>query len=133
MTLEWQRAAAVAEEIVQGWQRPGAPGGAIVLFDARQVHSSHCAGLADLAQQTPFTLDSVVRFASITKHLFAALATGPGRRYLSPDDRLADHLPQLGGANGQVTVGQALDMSSGLPDLRETLSLIGLSVYNATT
>ncbi|MDU5781450.1 MAG: serine hydrolase domain-containing protein [Pantoea sp.] len=133
MTLEWQRAAAVADRLVQGWRQPGAPGGAIVLFDARQVHSTHCAGLADLAQQTPFTLDSVVRFASITKHLFAALATGPGRRYLSPDDKLADHLPQLRGANGQVTVGLALDMSSGLPDLRETLSLIGLSVYNATT
>ncbi len=133
MTLEWQRAAAVAEEIVQGWRQPDAPGGAMVLFDARQVQSAHCAGLADLAQQTPFSLDSVVRFASITKHLFAALATGPARRYLSPDDRLVDHLPQLRGANGQVTVGQALDMSSGLPDLRETLSLIGLSVYNATT
>ncbi|WP_313382683.1 serine hydrolase domain-containing protein [Pantoea sp.] len=133
MTLEWQQAAAVADEIVQGWRRPGAPGGAIMLFDARQVYSTHCAGLADLAQQTPFTLDSVVRYASLTKHLFAALVTGPGRRYLSPDDRLADHLPQLRGASGQVTVGQALDMSSGLPDLRETLSLIGLSVYNATT
>ncbi|MEZ3500808.1 serine hydrolase domain-containing protein [Pantoea sp. KPR_PJ] len=133
MTLEWQRAAAVADEVVQGWRQPDAPGGAIVLFDARQRHSVHCAGQADLAQQTPFTPDTVVRFASITKHLFAALVTGPGRRYLSPDDRLADHLPQLHGDSGHVTVGQALDMSSGLPDLRETLSLIGLSVYNATS
>lgn len=133
MTTEWKRAAAVADEIVAGWAQPGAPGGAIALFDARQLRSTHCAGLADLAQQTPFTVETVVRFASVTKHLFAALATGPGRRYLSLEQKLADHLPQLRGANGQVTVGQALDMSSGLPDVRETLSLIGLSVYNATS
>jgi len=42
------------------------------------------------------------------------------------------HLPQLTGANGKVTVGRALDMTAGLPDVRETLSLLGLSVYNAT-
>lgn len=133
MTANWQHAAEVAQQITQSWQQPGAPGGAIVLFDAQHIHSTHCAGLADLAQQTPFNADSVVRFASITKHLFAALVTGPGRRYLQLDDRLAQHLPQLTGANGQVTVGQALDMSSGLPDVRETLSLLGLSVYNATS
>lgn len=132
MTAHWQRAADVAQQITQRWQQPGAPGGAIVLFDAGQIHSAHCAGLADLAQQTPFSLDSVVRVASITKHLFSALVTGPGRHYLSLEDKLVDHLPQLQGANGQVTVGQALDMSSGLPDTRESLSLLGLSLYNAT-
>lgn len=133
MTAHWQRAAHVAQLITESWQQPGAPGGAMILFDAQQIHSTHCAGLADLAQQTPFNADSVVRFASITKHLFAALVTGPGRRYLQLDDKLVEHLPQLTGANGQITVGQALDMSSGLPDLRETLSLLGLSVYNATS
>ncbi|WP_336769076.1 serine hydrolase domain-containing protein [Pantoea endophytica] len=132
MTAYWQRAADVAQQITESWQQPGAPGGAMILFDAHQIHSTHCAGLADLAQQTPFSADSVVRFASITKHLFAALVTGPGRRYLKLDDPLVQHLPQLRGANGQITVGQALDMSSGLPDVRETLSLLGLSVYNAT-
>jgi CubicO group peptidase (beta-lactamase class C family) len=133
MTVNWQHAADVAEQITQSWQQPGAPGGAIVLFDAHQIHSAHSAGLADLAQQTPFSPDSVVRFASVTKHIFAALVTGPGRHYLSLDDKLVQHLPQLRGANGQITVGQALDMSSGLPDVRETLSLLGLSVYNATS
>ncbi|MFH2500930.1 serine hydrolase domain-containing protein [Klebsiella indica] len=132
-TARWQQAADVADSIVQSWRQPGAPGGAIVLFDADHIHSTHYAGLADLSRQTPFTVDSVVRFASITKHLFAALVTGPGSRFMQLDDTLAQHLPQLTGANGAVTIGQALDMSSGLPDVRETLSLLGLSVYNATT
>jgi CubicO group peptidase (beta-lactamase class C family) len=132
MTANWQHAAEVAQQLTQDWQQTGAPGGAIVLFNAQQIHSAHSAGLADLAQQTPFSIDSVVRFASITKHIFAALVTGPGRHYLALNDKLAQHLPQLHGANGQITVGQALDMSSGLPDVRETLSLLGLSVYNST-
>ena len=41
MTANWQQAAEVAQQITQGWQQPGAPGGAIVLFDAHQIHSTH--------------------------------------------------------------------------------------------
>ncbi len=132
MKLNWQQASKVAAQVVADWNQPGQPGGAITLFDADTLHSSHAGGLADLAQNTPFTPDSVVRFASITKHLFAAMVSGPAGDLLSLQDPLVQHLPQLRGDNGQVTVGQALDMSAGLPDVRETLSLLGLSVYNAT-
>lgn len=132
MTLNWQQAEEKIKEITRRWQQPGAPGGALALFDATSIRALHCGGLADIAQQTPFSGDSVVRFASITKHLFAAMVTGPAKRYLQLDDPLVNHLPQLRGENGQVTVGQALDMTSGLPDVRESLSLLGLSVYDAT-
>lgn len=85
-----------------------------------------------MAQHSLFSPDSVVRFASVTKHLFAALVTGPAAGAIALDDPLAKHLPQLTGANGRVSVGQALDMTGGLPDVRETLSLMGLSVFSAT-
>ena len=62
--LNWRAAGAVAEQLLAGWQRRGEPGGAITLFDAEQLRATACAGLADLAQNTPFTADSVVRFAS---------------------------------------------------------------------
>ncbi|WP_192456378.1 serine hydrolase domain-containing protein [Musicola keenii] len=133
MTLHWQRAIDIARDITQHWNQPGQPGGAITLFDGEQIRAACCGGLADLAQQTPFTTQSVVRFASVTKHLFASLATGPASNHLALSDRLDRHLPQLTGDNGKVTVGQALDMTSGLPDVRENLSLLGLSVYNATS
>ncbi|EXU76653.1 serine hydrolase domain-containing protein [Erwinia papayae] len=132
MTLNWQKARQLADSITAGWGQPGEPGGAIVLFDSDTVHSVSCGGLADLAQGTPFSGDTVVRFASVTKHIFAALVTGHCQQHIRLTDRLAQHLPQLSGENGQVTVGQALDMTAGLPDVRETLSLLGLSVYNAT-
>lgn len=132
MTLQWQNAAEVAESIVAPWRNGQQPGGAIALFDRHDIHALYCGGLADLAQETPFSADSVARFASVTKHLFASLVTGPLSNVLSLNDRLQQHLPQLMGPSGQVTVGQALDMTAGLHDLRETLSLLGLSVYNAT-
>lgn len=133
MKLNWQHASEVAAGLVASWNQPGAPGGAITLFDSDSMRASYAGGLADLAQQTPFSADSVVRFASVTKHLFAAMVTGPASHLLDLQHPLAQHLPQLSGDAGKVTVGQALDMTSGLPDVRETLSLLGLSVYNATS
>lgn len=133
MTLHWQRAIDEARAIAQSWNQPGEPGGAITLFDGEQIRAACCGGLADLAQNTPFTTQSVVRFASVTKHLFASQVTGAASHALALTDRLDQHLPQLTGENGKVTVGQALDMTSGLPDVRESLSLLGLSVYNATS
>ncbi|MDX5629752.1 MULTISPECIES: serine hydrolase domain-containing protein [unclassified Brenneria] len=132
MMLNWKRATEVAQSITERWDHDHQPGGAIVLFDREQIQAACCGGLADLAQGTPFSTSSVVRFASVTKHLFAALVTGPMADKIALTDTLAQHLPQLTGPNGQVTVGQALDMTSGLDDIRETLSLLGLSVYNAT-
>ncbi|MCU5774189.1 beta-lactamase family protein [Erwiniaceae bacterium BAC15a-03b] len=133
MKLNWQHASDIAARLTASWNQPGAPGGAITLFDGKKIHATHAGGLADLAQQTPFSADSVVRFASVTKHLFAAMVSGPASDLLNLQDSLEQHLPQLTGDAGKVTVGQALDMTSGLPDVRETLSLLGLSVYNATS
>lgn len=129
----WSGAIDAAQSITQTWSQGGQPGGAITLFDGEQILGACCGGLADLAQQTPFTTRSVVRFASVTKHLFASLVTGPASHAIALSDTLHQHLPQLTGDNGRVTVGQALDMTAGLPDVRECLSLMGLSVFNATS
>ncbi|CAI1506920.1 D-aminopeptidase [Serratia proteamaculans] len=127
--LNWRAAQAVAERLLADWQPDGEPGGAITLFDAAQIRATASAGLADLAQNTPFTADSVVRYASVTKHIFAALALNATDNALSLDDRLGDLLPELHAPLADVTVGQALDMTSGLPDVRETLGLLGISVH----
>lgn len=127
--LNWRAAGALAEQLLAGWQRRGEPGGAITLFDAEQLRATACAGLADLAQNTPFTVDSVVRYASVTKHIFAALALNATGRAIRLDQRLGELLPTLQPALADVTVGQALDMTGGLPDVRETLGLLGISLH----
>ncbi|PYB09863.1 serine hydrolase domain-containing protein, partial [Serratia marcescens] len=127
--LNWRAAGALAEQLLAGWQRRGEPGGAITLFDAEQLRATACAGLADLAQNTPFTVDSVVRYASVTKHIFAALALNATGCAIRLDQRLGELLPALQPALADVTVGQALDMTGGLPDVRETLGLLGISLH----
>jgi len=128
--LNWRAAQAVADRLLANWRTDGEPGGAVTLFDAGQIWATASAGLADLAQNTPFTADSVVRYASITKHIFAALALNATGNALNLRDRLGDLLPELHVPLADVTVGQALDMTSGLPDVRETLGLLGISVHS---
>ncbi|MCC3749046.1 beta-lactamase family protein [Rouxiella badensis] len=130
--VNWQAALDAAQKITQRWNQPGEPGGAITLFDSSTLRGEACGGLANLTTGEQFSIDSVVRYASVTKHIFAALALLRSHAGLSTDDPLGQHLPQLKGPMAKVTLGQALDMTGGLPDVRETLSLLGISVYNVT-
>lgn len=125
--MDWQAAAVEAGRIAQGWTAEGGPGGAVLVFDGDDLRAQACGGLADLELGLPFRADTVVRFASISKHLLAALllaeAGKPGIPAL--DDFLGSHLglsPALGG----VTLARALDMTGGLPDALEALWQLGV-------
>ncbi|MBU9820275.1 beta-lactamase family protein [Rahnella sp. BCC 1045] len=130
--LQWQAAETTAKRITEKWNKPGEPGGAITLFDSKTLRAYATGGLSNLTTTEPFSVDSVVRYASVTKHIFAALALLRSDAGLSLSDTLGQYLPQLKAPMAQVTIGQALDMTGGLPDVRETLSLLGVSVYNVS-
>ena len=129
--LHWSSAAETAAKIADAWRQEAGPGGAIVIFDENDIRVESCGGLESLATGVPFSGHSVVRYASITKHIFAAMALRHDDK-IGLDDRLGSHLPGLRGSMADVTVGRALDMTGGLPDVRDTLSLLGLSVHTAT-
>lgn len=131
-SINWQAGISAAKKVTDRWNQPGEPGGAITLFDSTSLKGEACGGLANLTTGEPFSIESVVRYASVTKHIFATLALLRSDAGLSTDDTLGQHLPQLKGPMAKATIGQALDMTAGLPDVRETLSLLGISVYNAT-
>jgi CubicO group peptidase (beta-lactamase class C family) len=121
--MNWDHAAAEAAQIAQRWTDEGGPGGAILLFDTLGLRVEACGGLADLSYRLPFRPDTASRYASITKHFFTSLLlTGMP---VSLDDRLGDHLV-LQPALAAVPVARALDMTGGLPDLMETLWLLGV-------
>jgi CubicO group peptidase (beta-lactamase class C family) len=126
-TPNWSAARDAAAAIVAPWNDADAPGGAIAVFDAGGIRAEVCGGLENPAGGAPFGLDTVVRYASVTKHVFASLLTSRPD-LVGLDDRLGDHLPELSGELAEVTVGRALDMSSGLPDVRDTLAILGLGV-----
>jgi CubicO group peptidase (beta-lactamase class C family) len=121
--LRWSAAAEAAAGIAAAWG-PGEPGGAVAVFDTREIRAEACGGVESLARDAAFSGDTVVRYASVTKHVFAALALD--QEGIGLDQPLGRLLPGLRGGLAEVTVGRALDMTGGLPDLRETLSLLGI-------
>lgn len=131
-SINWQAALEAAKKVTGEWDQPGEPGGAIALFDGESLRGEASGGLANLTTGEPFSLDNVVRYASVTKHIFATLALLRSGAGLSTDETLGKYLPELQAPMSDVTIGQALDMTGGLPDVRETLSLLGISVYNVT-
>ncbi|MEI2298621.1 serine hydrolase domain-containing protein [Ensifer sp. MJa1] len=130
ISLDWPAAEATAQRHTVQWAAHE-PGGAVIGFDASGARFTHAAGVESLSTLTPFSVDSVVRYASLTKHVFSAMALAHADA-IALDDPLGKHLAELRAPLAQVTVGQALDMTGGLPDTRECLSLLGLSVYTET-
>ncbi|PRX06569.1 UNVERIFIED_ORG: CubicO group peptidase (beta-lactamase class C family) [Martelella mediterranea] len=128
--LNWGNAEKAAAARVGAW-RETEPGGAIVVFDAGGPRIAVAGGVENLSTLKPFTADTVVRYASVTKHAFASLVTAHND-IIGLDDPLGRHLPELQPPLADVTVGQALDMTGGLPDVRECLALLGLSVFTET-
>ena len=123
IALDPCRAAGEARAIAQGWTEAGGPGGAIVLFGPDGVLEGFGGGFASLETRTPFTPDTPNRWASISKQFCTATVLLEGLDLAAPLGSLVAELPE---AVGGVTLGQALDMTGGLPDLMETLSLAGL-------
>lgn len=106
-------------------QMPGAPPGAIAIvqrFGQRKVYS---AGVRELNSiRSPGPLDHV-RLASTAKAFSAAVALSlVDRHELSLDDTISKWLPELPSAWGEVTLREALNHTSGLPDFSASASFI---------
>ncbi|WP_377299170.1 serine hydrolase domain-containing protein [Rhizobium sp. SGZ-381] len=130
ITAHWEAAQAVARKFAAGWGTDQ-PGGAVIGFDESGIRFTEAGGVESLSTMAPFSADSVVRYASVTKHAFCTMVLSHPD-VISLNDTLGAHLPELQAPLASVTVGRALDMSGGLPDTRECLSLLGLSVYTET-
>src|SRR5215469_8927495 len=101
--MEWGKATEEAARIAARWTAEGGPGGAIVLFNATDIHSEAYGGLASLELNLPFTAETVVRYASISKHFCASLLLRlQDEGVLSLTDALGTHLPMLARAPAAV-------------------------------
>lgn len=90
MTFDLAGAQARADAIAASWAAARGPGGAIVLFDRDGPRATACGGLASLDHALAITPDTVFRWASITKHVLAALVLREGG--IGLDDPLGKHL-----------------------------------------
>jgi len=116
--LDWSGARTEAASIAGNWTREAGPGGAIVLFDRDGIREVASGGFASIEQRLPYTPDTPNRFASISKHICAALLLREG---VLLDAALGNLLPDLPAALAAVPLGRALDMTAALPDMMEAL------------
>ena len=121
--MQWDKAGQTAAAIAAEWNEQAGPGGAILLFDAERIRTEACGGQASLERPLPFTSDTAVRYASISKHFLCALLAKTG--LIDFKGRLGDHL-KLTPALSDIPVGRALDMTAGIADAMETLWLLGV-------
>ncbi|MGO1163232.1 serine hydrolase domain-containing protein [Brucella pseudogrignonensis] len=127
---DWNAASLSAKHYSRTWCKDE-PGGVIIGFDLDGVKFAYAGGLESLSTGIPFTANTVIRYASITKHIFCTMLLRHSD-LIALDDRLGEHIPELQMPLADVTVARALDMTGGLPDARECLTLLGLSVYSHT-
>lgn len=96
--------------------------GVVMAADASGTFYSQAFGTANRSTATPHTVDSVWRWASVTKQLTAVLImqhVDAGE--LSLDTALADALPEFTGENrAQITIRHLLQHTSGLPNPDQT-------------
>jgi CubicO group peptidase (beta-lactamase class C family) len=112
-----------AQRLLAPWAAQDGPGGAVVLFDAAGPRQETYAGFASIANRTPLGPDTALRYASLSKHMLAALLLQSG---LDLERPLGDSLPELRPALAGVPLSRALDVTGGLPDLMETAWLLGV-------
>jgi CubicO group peptidase (beta-lactamase class C family) len=118
----------VVAEATRGWNGSDGAGGVIALFEGPRVTRSWCLGLADLESRRAWTLDTPTRLASLSKHVTAAAIFKLGL-----EGTLGARLDGLQDPLASTTTDRALTMTSGIPDLGESLTLAGLSLSTHLT
>jgi len=99
---------------------PGGPPSAIVVAQRGSDRTVHTAGVAELGTDEPPALEDHMRIASVAKAFSGATVLSlVDEGVMSLDDTIAQRLPELSDAWGDVTVRQLLNHTSGLPDFTD--------------
>ena len=100
---------------------PGGPPAVVVVVQRGSDRTVHTAGVAEVGTDVEPTLDDHMRIASVAKAFSGATALSlVDEGVLSLDDTIAERLPDLPAAWGDVTLRQLLNHTSGLPDFTDS-------------
>ena len=100
---------------------PSGPAGVIAVVQRGRSIAVHRAGVGDLRTGRPMRASDHMRLASVSKAFTGAVALGlVARGRLSPGDTIGKLLPWLPRGRWPVTLRQALNHTSGLPDYTAT-------------
>lgn len=99
----------------------GGPPGAIAIIERGGVTAVYRAGVSNVKSGAPLSPNQYMRIASMSKAFTGAVALAlVDRHMLSLSDTIAKWLPRLPAAWGSVTLKDALNHTSGLPDFSES-------------
>lgn len=114
------------KQLVAVYDLPGMPGGAIAVVDDGEVIFSHAFGLANLAYEIPFTLDTPTNIGSTSKQFTAfAICLLVERGEVSLDDDIRTYIPELPEFDQAVTIRHLLTHTSGYREFLNALLLAG--------
>jgi D-alanyl-D-alanine carboxypeptidase len=104
---------------------PGGPPGAIAVVQRGGKRTVYSAGIRDLSSREAVRPLDFMRLASTAKAFSGAVALSlVDQHRLSLNDTIAKWLPQLPAAWGKVTLAEALQHTSGLPDFTMNKSFV---------
>lgn len=123
-----------SQNILDSRIKPDQPGcSAAVGIDGKVVWTG-VRGIADMADKTPITADTMFDIASVSKQFTATailLLAGDGK--LALDDPLSRYVPELPGWAASVTVADLMHQASGIPDYVGLLQSQGYELSDRTT
>jgi CubicO group peptidase (beta-lactamase class C family) len=122
------------DEILQPWNKPGAPGAAVAVIQDGKLAFQKGYGVANLEYNVAIAPDTIFHVASVSKQFTAmslVLLERDGK--LSLEDDIHKYLPELPAYGHPVTIRNLLQHTSGIRDQWQTLGLAGWRLDDVIT
>ncbi len=109
-------------DLLDEWDRPDIPGGAVLMAEGDRVIVSRGFGLANVESNVPNSIETNFRLASVTKQFTAmSVLILRDRGSLSLDDPITDFFPEGPALWRSITVRHLLTHTSGLVDYEDVM------------
>lgn len=116
------------------WDRDGSPGVVLAVSHRGSVIHQRGYGVANVEDDVPFTVDTVLRLGSTSKHLCAsAVLLLETRGALGLDDDIRRFVPEVPDYGASITLRHLMTMTSGLWDGINVLLFAGLDTGSPVT
>lgn len=120
------------DAIFAQWDKPTSPGVALAIIQDGRIVYEKGYGMANLAEKTPITPETVFYIGSVSKQFTAAaIALLHQRKQVSLDDDVRKYVPELPEYGAPITLRHCILHTSGLRDYLGLRDLAGENV-NAT-
>jgi CubicO group peptidase (beta-lactamase class C family) len=122
------------DSIFKDWSHPDSPGASVAVIQHGKILFDGAYGRANLEYDAPFTPDTPIHVASVSKQFTAmalVLLEEDGKLHL--DDDIRTHLPELPDYGHVITIRHLLNHTSGIRDQWESLAIAGWSLQDVIT